>query len=76
MHGPHVLAGLCDAEPALLGDRNDPSSLMRPDHSWQWGDWVPSFTTYGQERNVRFVPLHRVIDEPCTVYFTVMPRNG
>jgi uncharacterized protein len=69
--GPVVLAGLCDEERTLRGDPADPLSLLAPDDEREWDRWNARFRTVGQQRNLRFVPLHEVTDERYTVYFPV-----
>jgi DUF1680 family protein len=71
MDGPAVLAGLVDGEQTLIGDVDDPDSLLTPDNEKEWGNWLPGYKTVGQARNIRFQPLYTVVDEPYTVYFPV-----
>jgi DUF1680 family protein len=71
MDGPVVLAGLCDEERLLHGDPADPAALLTPDHDREWETWKGGYRTVGQERGIRFVPLHDIRDEHYTVYFPV-----
>jgi len=71
MEGPVVLAGLCDEERTLYGDKDNPGTLLTPHNEREWASWRPGYRTYGQPRNVRFLPLHEIRDEPYTVYFPV-----
>jgi DUF1680 family protein len=75
MDGPVVLAGLCGEDHTLVGDRDDPRTLLAPDNEREWTTWMTGYRTYGQERNVRFVPLHEVTDQRYTVYFPVRPAR-
>lgn len=68
LDGPVVLAGLCDQETTLTGD---PASLLVPDNEREWGNWLSGWRTVGQPRNLRFRPLHEVVDEAFTLYFPV-----
>ena len=71
MDGPVVLAGLCDEERLLIGDKNDPASMLVPDNEREWATWLHGYRTRNQERGMRLKPLYEVIDEPYTVYFPV-----
>ena len=71
MDGPVVLAGLCDEERALRGDRDDPKSILAPHNEREWGEWEPGYRTRHQTENIRFLPLHAVRDERYSVYFPV-----
>ena len=71
--GPVLLAGLCGEERRLVGDVGDPASLFTPDNEREFRDWSGRWRTIGQDRGVRFVPLHEVVDEAYTVYFPVAP---
>ncbi len=73
MDGPVVLAGLCDEERCLVGDRDNPTSLLAPHNEREWTMWRHGYRTIGQERNLRFIPLHEVVDERYTVYFPIKP---
>ncbi len=69
MDGPVVLAGLCDAERMLDGDRDLPETMLTPDNEREWDGWRPGYRAIGQERGLRFMPLYEITDEPYTVYF-------
>jgi len=69
IEGPVVLAGLCDEERTLHGAGDDPTSLLVPDDEREWERWNVRFRTRDQERGIRFVPLHEVVDERYTLYF-------
>jgi uncharacterized protein len=71
LDGPVVLAGLCDEEREVRGDRDDPETLLTPHNEREWAFWRPGYRTHNQPRNVRFIPLYEVRDERYTVYFPV-----
>jgi hypothetical protein len=71
MDGPVVLAGLCDEERTLHGDKDHPETLLIPDHEREWSTWKGWYRTVGQARGIRFVPLYEVRGERYTVYFPV-----
>ncbi len=71
LDGPVVLAGLCDEERLLIGDKDEPLSMLVPDNEREWGTWLQGYRTHNQERGIRFKPLYEIIDEPYTVYFPV-----
>jgi DUF1680 family protein len=75
MDGPVVLAGLCDEERMLFGDKNDAASILVPDNEREWAVWLQGYRTRDQERGIRFKPLYEVLDEPYTVYFPVRARK-
>ena len=75
MEGPVVLAGLCEEERELYGDRNHPDELLIPDSERQWGSWVTSYRTKGQDRNLRFVPLYDIGYEKYNVYFRLREKK-
>ncbi len=72
MDGPVVLAGLCDEERPLHGDRDDPEALLTPHNEREWGEWEPGYRTQHQSPNLRFLPLHDIRDERFAVYFPVV----
>ena len=74
LDGPVLLAGLCAQEVTLLGDRDNPASLLAPDNEREWGNWLGGYRTIGQPAAIRFKPLHEVVDEAYTLYFPV--RRG
>jgi hypothetical protein len=69
LDGPVVLAGLTDADTALVGDPSSPETILAPDNEREWMEWLPGYRTVHQQRNIRFIPLHDVTDERYTVYF-------
>lgn len=71
MDGPIVLAGLCDGERTLYGDRSKPESFLRPIDERHWVFWQPEYITQNQNENFRFMPLYLVTDEKYTVYFPI-----
>jgi len=71
--GPVVLAGLCDKEFTLHGDKSAPDSILVPDNERKHGRWLSGYRTKGQEVGIKFKPLHEVVDEPFTVYFPIVP---
>jgi DUF1680 family protein len=72
LDGPVVLAGLCDEERTLIGDPQNPESILTPDRERQWGEWLfGQYRTKNQDRGVRFIPLYDVTDEAYTVYFPI-----
>jgi DUF1680 family protein len=75
MDGPVVLAGLCDEERALIGDKDDPRTLLTPDNEREWTHWMTGYRTHHQARNIRFLPLYEVTDQRYTVYFPVRPTD-
>ena len=73
MDGPVVLAGLCDEERTLHGDKDHPETLLIPDHEREWSTWKGWYRAAGQARGIRFMPLYEVRDERYTVYFPIKP---
>ena len=71
MDGPVVLAGLTDEERTLHGDKRQPETMLTPDNEREWGNWLSAYRARGQERGLRFIPLHEVRDERYTVYFPI-----
>jgi len=74
MDGPVVLAGLCDDERTLYGDRERPETILAPDNEREWWFWRPGYRARGQERGLRFLPLYEIRDERYTVYFPIRPK--
>ncbi len=74
MDGPVVLAGLCDEERTLYGDRERPETILAPDNEREWWFWRPGYRARGQERGLRFLPLYEIRDERYTVYFPIRPK--
>ena len=75
MDGPVVLAGLCDEERILYGDKDNPTDILIPDNEREWGMWQNTYRTKNQDRGIRFVPLHKVGYEAYTVYFPIQPKE-
>jgi DUF1680 family protein len=75
MDGPVVLAGLCDDERTLRGDKDHPETILTPHNLHRkpqyWTHRRPEYRTQNQPRNIHFLPLHEVRDERYTVYFPV-----
>jgi len=71
MDGPVVLAGLCDEERTLYGDRERPETMLVPDDEREWGTWKHGYRICNQERGLRFIPLYEIRDERYTVYFPI-----
>jgi len=71
MDGPMVIAGLCDEQCCLHGDKEHPESILAADKEREGVSWQNGYRTVGQERTIRFVPLHEVVDDRYTVYFPV-----
>ena len=75
MDGPVTLAGLCNEERILCGDKDRPEMLLSPDHEREWSNWRGSYRLRGQERGLRFIPIYEVVDEPYTIYFPISPKK-
>ena len=72
LYGPVVLAGLTDEERTLhVPDLSRPEQILVHDNEREWGSWKSTFRTTGQERGIRFIPLHDVGYEPYSIYFPV-----
>jgi DUF1680 family protein len=71
MDGPVVLAGLCNEERMLIGDKDDAASILTPDNEREWGNWLPGYRVRNQPRGLRFKPLYEIVDEAYTVYFPI-----
>ena len=71
MDGPVVLAGLCSEEYRLVGNKDEPSSMLVPTNERKWGSWLRDFRTKDQFRGIKFIPLFDVVDEIYTVYFPI-----
>ena len=76
LDGPQVLAGLCDDELSLRGDRSRPETMLVPDNEREFDTWHASYRTAGQAAGFRLVPLHEITDERYTVYFPVSSGEG
>ncbi|MCL5996308.1 MAG: glycoside hydrolase family 127 protein [Chloroflexi bacterium] len=71
LDGPVVLAGVCDEERLLRGDKAHPETMLAPDNEREWANWIPTYRTRRQEHGLRFKPLYDIRDERYTVYFPV-----
>lgn len=72
LYGPVVLAGICDEERMLyVPDLRHPEKVLVHDNEREWGSWKSTFRTVGQERGIRFVPLHEVGYDRYGIYFPV-----
>jgi hypothetical protein len=71
MDGPVVLAGLCDEERVLYGDKDKPETLITPANERLWTNWNLDYRTHKQDRGFRLVPLYEVTEERYTVYFPI-----
>lgn len=69
MHGPVVLAGLCDEEREIKLDGKPVPSLFRPFDENGWEDVL--FYLIGQPVGMKFVPIHSILSEKYTVYFPI-----
>ena len=71
MEGPVVLAGICDEERILYGNKDDPTTMLTADNEREWGMWMHTYRTKNQDRGIRFVPLYTIGYERYSVYFPV-----
>ena len=55
----------------LVGNVERPETMLVSDNEREWGDWLQGYRTVGQNRGIRFVPIHEVVDEQYAVYFPV-----
>ncbi|MDR1972711.1 MAG: glycoside hydrolase family 127 protein [Treponema sp.] len=76
LYGPVALAGLCDEEIRLEADPAKSQELIVADNEREWGLWMDSFKTVGQEKNIRLLPLYRIGYEPYTLYFPIRKPTG
>jgi DUF1680 family protein len=65
MDGPVVLAGLCDGEIKIPA-----SEPFRPIDARHWTFWRGHHISTTLDKNIRFIPLHEITDQPYTVYFS------
>ena len=77
MYGPLVLAGIMDAKTPLTPDRSTTGSLRETSSNpAAWLKRVPgqplTFRTVGQNHNVTFVPIYKIIDQHFGVYWSVI----
>jgi len=71
LDGPVVVAGLIPEEVRLECHAADPTSVLAPSNEREWGRWNSDWRTVDQPKNFRLTPLHRVVDEPYTLYFPI-----
>jgi DUF1680 family protein len=71
MYGPVALAGLTDEEIVLKGNLSKPEDILAHDNERDWGNWMNTFKTVNQEKNIPFIPINAVGYEQYTVYFNV-----
>lgn len=71
LHGPVVLAGLCDDERVLNGNAEKPESLLTPDSEREWGMWRGGWRTVGLDHGFRLLPLCEIAEERYQVYFPI-----
>ena len=72
LDGPVVLAGLCSEERTLYVEADQmPEELLTADNEREWGNWMNTYKTVGQEHGLRFVPLYQVGYDAYTVYFPI-----
>lgn len=75
MDGPVVLAGLCDEEIALSVE-GEPQRILVPHDEYSCECWRGGYKTTGQKKNIKFVPLHTIVDEHYTLYFPLAPTDN
>jgi DUF1680 family protein len=73
LDGPVLLAGLCDEERTLFGNKDKLETILTPDNEREWTTWLSGYRTVNQERGFRFVPLYEIEDQMYTVYFPIRP---
>ncbi len=71
LDGPIALAGLCDSERALHGDKSNPNTILTPNNEREWDQWLPGYRAVNQKQGLRFKPLYDVAEEWYTVYFPI-----
>ena len=49
--------------------------IATPDNEREWVFWMTGYRTLNQARNIRFLPLYEIVDQPYTVYFPVQPAG-
>lgn len=79
LDGPVVLAGLVAEERTLIGDPQDPSTMIAPHHEREWSNWTSLYRTANQMRGFYFKPLKEIGNQAYTVYFPVrkiFPQKG
>lgn len=71
MDGPVVLAGLVGEERMILGDVENPSTMLIPDDEREWNTWKGGWRTVDQPVGWKFKPLYEIGNEVYTVYFPI-----
>ena len=71
LDGPVLLAGLVDCERTLIGDPDDPLTLIRPHDERSWSIWNRTWRTVNQDFGFYLKPLHDIGYERYTVYFPI-----
>jgi DUF1680 family protein len=71
MYGPVVLAGLTDHSQLLIGDASKPDTWLKPVEGKPL-----TFRTVGQETDLTFIPLNRIVRERYGVYWVVTPEGS
>ncbi|MBP8130799.1 MAG: glycoside hydrolase family 127 protein [Candidatus Hydrogenedentes bacterium] len=71
MYGPIVLAGLTSEDTWVQGQALRPEEWLEP-----VAGRPATFRTVGQETDITFVPLNRVVEESYGVYFIVTPEGS
>jgi uncharacterized protein len=71
MYGPLVLAGLTDTARNLVGDPTDAASWLKAVEGKPL-----TFKTIGQEPDITFMPLNKLIDERYSVYWVVAKKGS
>lgn len=74
MECPVVIAGLCDEDRVLYGDKSHPEKNLVPDNEQEWSSWITSYRTCGQDRNLRFIPLYEIGYEKFSVYYRIQNK--
>ena len=64
-----------DEDMIMYGDRNHPETLLIPDNEREWSNWITSYRTRGQYRNIRFIPLYDIGYEKYSVYFRLLDSS-
>ena len=69
-YGPLTLVGLCK-KPVTFDLPENLDDFLIHDNEREWGSWKSTFRTTGQQKNIRFVPIHEVGYEYYTLYFDI-----
>jgi len=71
MYGPLVLAGLTQENRYFLGDASQLASWIKPVEGQPL-----TFGTVGQQPDMTFIPLYKVIDKPYGVYWVITKEGS